>query len=621
MSALLLIAVATATTAGPTDTVVVTGRRSAQLLEASTTAVEAIDRQTILASGAENAAEALEAHPGVVIGRSFRGAGAEIRGFDANRVLVLVDGQRVAGRKDGQIDLSRYPAENIERIEVVKGAGSALYGSDALGGVINIITRKPDKGGVEGDAHASFGNRTTIDAGGMVGGRWDKATARLTAGYHRRDAYRLDPDSVATDGSAVSRFQGEANGDVQITDGISVEGRAGYTFTELDGVESNAAGAVFDTRNRTETFDASLQPKFRIGAGQLSLRGYLSMYRDQFIRDQRNSGRLDSSSETNERLYSGVAQLDGEWFDDHFITVGVDALYEELESDRLSDGYADRGRVALFAQDDWQILGEPKLAVVPGVRMILDTQFGAHFVPKVAVRYDPVDFVVLRASYGHAFRAPSFRELLLEFENINAGYVVVGEPSLQPERSRSYDLGATVQLPGKVSLSTTLYRNDLRDMITVSLVDDPGVGTMRFSYVNLARAYTQGIESGVTVGPWYGVDVALTYVLMDTKDLEEDRPIEGRAKHRGTFQLRYRLDSIGLSMLARGSFNGTRLFYPSEDETIEADPYVLVDLRVQQEIWDHFSAFAGIDNLLDTGDPDYLAIPPRLFYAGLNARY
>ena len=128
----------TSTTHG--EEITVTATRTDRTLAETVVATEVINREQIESSGASTAADLLETHPGVSTEQSFAGVAIRLQGLNPEHVLVLIDGQRVIGRKDGAIDLSRYPVDWIERIEIVKGPSSVLYGSDAMGGVINIIS-------------------------------------------------------------------------------------------------------------------------------------------------------------------------------------------------------------------------------------------------------------------------------------------------------------------------------------------------------------------------------------------------------------------------------------------------------------------------------------------------
>lgn len=193
------------------EVVVVTGTRTERALSDSVVTTDVVTQEQVLESGASDASEVLESIPGVVVTRSFRGAGVQMQGLDSQYVLILINGQRMIGRRDGVLDLSRIPAERIERIEIVKGAASALYGSDAIAGVINIITREPEHG-LSSQTVASFGSRNTLDASETLGQRNDTFSTVVDLGWHMTDGYDWDPSDEQTDASAAK--QGSAGGEV-----------------------------------------------------------------------------------------------------------------------------------------------------------------------------------------------------------------------------------------------------------------------------------------------------------------------------------------------------------------------------------------------------------------------
>ena len=126
----------------------------------------------------------------------------------------------------------------------------------------------------------------------------------------------------------------------------------------------------------------------------------------------------------------------------HHLTMGIDGLAQQMLSERLSNGEGQRYRIAVFAQDIWDVLDTvPKLTIVPGARLDVDTDFGIYPTPKVGLRYDPRQWLLFRASYGWGYRAPVFKELLMRFENPGAGYVVEGNLDLVPENSQSVQMG------------------------------------------------------------------------------------------------------------------------------------------------------------------------------------
>jgi outer membrane receptor for ferrienterochelin and colicins len=610
------------------NVIVVTATRKPERLANSPIATEVITREEIEQSGAENVAELLQEHPGVQIEQSFRGAGVRLQGLDSAYVLILVDGERLAGRVDGTVDLSRFNTENVERIEVVKGASSALYGSDALGGVINIVTRRCRAQGYEGQAHGSYGGFNTLDLSGRAGWCNLEWNTRFAGGFHRRDSFDLDPSTIATTGGELSEVNVDNRTSYRPNDWLSVVGKAGYIQRNQAAIDESGGGAVFDRDNRTETFSASLSPTVSPNdTSAVSLLAHYTLFRDQFNQDQRGSGALDQYQNTREHLLELVTQYDAE-LGDHELVTGVDVLHQVLESDRLDEGIGRRSRIAVFAQDEWAITEAPLFVLVPGARLDIDTQFGVHPSPKVALRFDPHSTVVLRASYGRGYRAPSFQELLLVFENPSVGYVVEGNRDLDPEISNNVNVGVEYRPGSTLWLSVNLYRNDIENLIEAQTIDDGSAGgPQRFSYVNIADAYTQGIESLVRVRPLESLTLEAGYTWLDTRDEQLDRPLEGRARHSGTFRASFTIEPIDLELSTRAALYGERPFYRDDDgdgidQTVHAEPYATVDGRIAQSLWsERLTTFVGIDNALDAGDAQFLPIVPRTLYAGLTARF
>lgn len=610
------------------DQIVVTGSRTERRLADTPVSTEVITREEVEASGAENLADLLEEHPGLDVFRSFAGSGIRMQGMDPEYVLVLVDGQRVTGRVGGAIDLTRFPIEDIERVEIVKGASSALYGSDALGGVVNIITRRARKR-YEAEGHVAYGSFNTADVSGRGGLKLGAWNSRLSAGWHRGDGFDLNPTDIATNGNAFNEVNVGNRTEYRPDDAVTLSAHADFLYRDQSGIDLSGGGAIFERRNRTEAFSASLGPEIRMsGPSKLRATAYYMFFRDQFLLNQRGSSTLDQYQETCEQLLQLSTQYDRLLFSRHLMTVGAEGFVERLRSERLEHGHGGRERGALFAQDEWTILEKPRLVVVPGARVDFDSQFGTHPSPKIALRFDRHETLVLRASYGWGFRAPSFKELLLRFQNPGAGYVVEGNPDLRPETSRSFNVGAEYRPAKWFWLNVNFFRNDIDDLIQTEIVDGGGAGgPTQFRYVNISSAYTQGLESTVRVRPVRGLTFELGYTLTDTKDRNAQRPLAGRALHRGTFNVRYRHAPWGLEGLVRGSVVSDRPFYRDDngdglDERIDAPLYGTLDVRLAKSFFEERLAFFVMgENLLNAGDPQFLAIQPRTFSGGVTGRY
>lgn len=606
-------------------TTVVTASRTAQRAVEAAVPLDVITRAEIERTGARDAAEVLALHPAVQLDRSFSGSVAYVQGLEPQHVLILLDGQRVIGRVNGAIDLSRIPVERIEQIEIVRGASSVLYGSDALGGVINIVTRKARRL-LSGDVALQYGGLNALDLRGSVGTRLGWGSATLTAGWHRRDAYRLDDRQLATSGSAIDEQQVSGRFDARLGKRWRLGLSGAYLRRRQDGVDSSGSGAVLDRTNLTETADVSLSPELRLGAAQLKLVGQYSFFRDQYLVNQRGGTQLDQYQETREQLGRAEAQLDWNLPRGHTLTAGGELLYERLYTPRLSSGYGDRVRCAVFAQDQWKLDKTLGLSLVPALRLDVDSQFGSNLAPKLALRLAPIPALTVRAGYGSGFRAPSFKELLLLFENTSVGYVVQGNPNLQPETSQSTNLGIEVVPTQWLLLSANAYRNDLHNLIQALTAYAGGAaGPQRFTYGNVASAYTQGVELAVRLHAGDLVSAEISYTLTDSLDQKTGRALEGRARHRANLALNLRSRSAGLDLTTRVAVVGPRPYYPDDNgdgqpEPIEAPLYALWDARLALRLPAALQLFVGAQNLLGVGDARLLTVPPRTLFMGVSGR-
>lgn len=628
--------------AGQLEEVVVTGSRNAQKLKDSPVSTEVITREQIEESGAQDLAELLEEHAGVRVVRSPQaGANIQMQGLDSKYVLVLIDNQRTVGRIQSQNDLSRIAAEDIERIEIVKGPSSALYGSDAIGGVVHVITKKTRKP-FEARAIAEYGQRNTLELGGHVGWRSPYVGGRVMAGWRLGEAYDLDPSTPSTNGNSYSAVHGGLrvsfhpvpaiyDGDALLKAApYTITAAAAYTIRNENGVDQ-LDRAIFDREQLVEIFDGSVDSMLSFSPdSNLRVLGAFTLHRFQRLSDQRGVDEPLDYEDTVERRPSLLVQHDERLFDDHLFSFGSEVFHQRLSSQlRLGNDTGRRTGLAFYIQDQWSALFDPRLSIVPGVRVDIDSQFGVYPSPKLAVRFDPHEVIVLRASYGWGFRAPNFEELLLDFVNPSVGYRVAGNLELEPETSRAVNVGAEVRPHKRFWGSVNFFRNDVDDLIQTRS-DEASTETV-FRYVNIANAFTMGLEALAATTPVKGLRLEAGYTLTHTRDEDLDRPLENVAAHRGTFRTHYHFkywESWGWHAQLRGQVVGPRPFYSADsdgdglEERDDADTYVTLDARVAFDfLSDHLSAFAGVDNLSNTGDAETLPIQPRRFYGGVQGRY
>lgn len=604
--------------------VVVTGTRTERPMEDTPVATEVIARSEIEASGALNLADLLQSRAGIEVFAGLQGESIRLQGLESKHVLILIDGRRITGRLSGTVDLTRFPIEQIERVEIVRGGSSALYGSEAMAGVVNLITRKAKKPfSFEGQAlYGGFNTTVARGSMGLVGDRYD---AMVTGGYRKADPYDLTPETLNTTGNGYSEFTLSNHNTFKLAESLRLKTHVDYLNRSQHGVETGSGGAVFDKMNLTETLSLALEPQLSLpGFDNLSLSLYYNLYRDQYKKDQRLSNLLDAYEETIDQLVQLNLQADRLLGDTHLLTTGGEIAYERLQADRLNQPFGERTRGALYVQDEWQALS--RVTVVPGVRVDFDSRYGSNLAPKLALRYDPTAALTLRASVGTGFRAPDFKDLMLSFQNPGSGYEVIGNPTLRPETSTNYNLGLETRLTSWAWLGANFYWNAIDNLIQSTLLR-PGDGNSltQYTYVNIASAMTRGVEGSIRITPFNALILEPGYTLNDTLDRTTQLKLEGRALHKFTLTARYTHEPWGLGFYTRGAWNGERPFYSTsasgESLTTMAPPYTTLEARLTKALTKHTSLHVQGTNLLDVRDAAYAPMQPLTVLAGLSATF
>lgn len=607
-------------------TVVVTGTRSARPLGETPVATSVLTRADIVETGSQNVAEVLEEAPGLQLVRGVGGTGIRLQGLDPAYTLVLIDGQRVTGRVNGVVDLTRLPAEDIGQIEIVRGPGSVLWGADALAGTINIRTRSSDKPHAA-EAMFAYGTFNTVDVTGRAAIARKKWASSVTAGMHNTDGWDADPSDQTTTGPRVRQWNVATTHEVRRTGPFSMRARAEYMRRDAQRIDASDTGAVLDRRNLTETLDVTLTPTFERGPTSLTLNAHTSLFRDQFVQDQRGATQLDNYEDTVD-LLGQLGAVYAHTMGDHTVTAGIDSQLERLLADRIDPGKVDRGRYAMFLQDEWVPSLSPRITVVPGLRVDVDSFFGAYTTPRLAMAITPKPWVTLRAAFGRGFRAPGFREMFLRFANPSVGYVVRGNPELRPETSWGTQISAEFTPIRQLAIGVNAYDNRLRDAIVVDTeAGTEADGTSLFRYINIGEATTRGVESTAVLSLRDTLRLEGSYTYLWTFDSENQRALPGRARHAGTAGVRLYRQRWGTMLRVRAAVFGKRQFFLDEDGDGIEDPrnsaaFATLDLRASQDLLaDHIQVFVGVDNVLDAGDATDNPIVPRSFYGGLSMRY
>lgn len=617
------------------EVIVVTGTFVEERQDRAVVKTRVIGRQEIEESGARNLADLLETVPGLQVVPGLAGPVLQARGMEPDHTLFVIDGARLVGRVNGGLDLRRFPVEDLEQIEIVFGAGSTLWGADALGAVVHLRTRNPGKG-IRSEAGLTIGrylsptrghaaDTTTpltpvqgIDSTDLVasvegGGR---VRGRMTVEHRTAAGWDENPERPSTTGDATrmlrlgGQVQLEGEGEIDLTT------RAEVTTWRRSGVDATATGAVLDRDNAGQQIIASVQPRARLSHRVRATGGlHFVRWQDTFRYDQRNSNLQDSLQNLRDQLVQARSDFDIALHSRHLLNTGAEGQAEALRADRLVEGKALRQRGAAYVQHRWDTLGTEDLVITSGIRADADSWFGTALSPRVAALWVPEPTLRLRASAGRGFKAPDLRELFLDFSNPSAGYRVDGNPDLQPEYAWNGNLGWDIRPIEGLILSAEGFWTETTNLIQPILIDEG-----RFGYGNIAAARIAGAELSTRLrrGP---VDAQLSWTGLSTLDRENDRPLPGRAAHQVAGSLGAHHEATGTRVSARANLLGPRKFFIG-DEAQKTVSTALVDLRIATGENGPVIVEIGIDNLFDPGpgQPGLLLTPPRRVWIGVHAR-
>lgn len=500
----------------PLDTLSVTAERRPVATTATPAIVRVITADEIRAKGAADLTTLLREIPGLqldpVVGS---GLGISIEGLGSDRVQVLIDGAAVEGRLDNQFDLTRVDPSQFERVEIVEGPQSTLYGSTALGGVINLITRAPN--GDHADVTTEGGSYGQFDLSGRASLLSGSTGLALTGGHRHIDI--APGNSVASPGSA-DRW--DATATLLRPIGAAVlDVRASHTREEQDYLESFGPGADF--RNAAHNDQTDVLAALRFGADATELRAHASVYDHTLDETDLDAG--GTMSDPQAQRLADVELIHRGTFGATTWVAGVRGEHEWITTARLTAAEESASTGALYGSAEWK-LGN-SLALSTGARLTVAERWGDDLAPRIGLTWHHARGYYAKIGLAHGFRAPSFTEQFSQFTNAEAMYAVTGNPNLKPETSWNLSGEAGIRR-GSTEVYLRGFGNRLRDFIEADLTGQTGQ-ISQFTYLNVGRAHTAGAEVGGQVRRSI-VTLEASYAYLDARDEVSDQPLLGRAK-------------------------------------------------------------------------------------------
>lgn len=633
--------------------VVVTGSRTARPIKMSPVTTQVLGGKALVDAGYSNLQQALQQEtPGLNIQKVGFGNEISMQGLDARHVLFLMDGERMTGDMAGNLDYERFNLHAIDRVEIVKGASSTLYGSRAAGAVINLITKKTDKP-LSIDAGIRYGqmnernykhpqpkdflymfeqnaDRPNLQSWVSAGFKAGKFTSQTDVWYSESDAfymYQAENDKKV--------YTKEANPflphDITVVSNavrppMGIEGKEHITVSQklYYNPNPNLSVLVYGSSFFMNTYDLIQDMMFSQArdwtAGTkvtyhvkdwFSVTG--SLHADFYDRFKRHE-RIDKRQKDYESsIYQPRLTVTSNYFNGHSLILGMEHTSDKLTSDRFS-GNANHDlktralkETEYFLQDEWTI--NPRWMISVGIRTNFSKAFGFMGMPKVAAKYSPDKHWSLRANYSMGYRSPSIKELFFNWDHLGM-FMIRGNENMRPEKNNYFSLGAEYS-NDRLFVSGTAYGNYFRDKIEgVWRIYDM---QYNFEYTNLSQQRLLGLE---VLARWSVLDCLTLNGTYSFVDVSKNKGIQVNttSPHAATASMDYKYmkKNYRLNAVFSASYMGgkkfdvqDRVFVKEENKSYDAyfrcdlPQYVLCNLSVSQTFWNKVKLTLGMDNLFN----------------------
>ena len=535
------------------------------------------------------------------------------QGMDAKAVLFLLDGERISGESgDSNIDYSRFNINDIERIEVVRGAASTLYDSRAIGGVINIITKKSVRP-FTASMHTRYAGKKGQSYSASAGVNLHRFSSLTSFGWRKRDSYLVKDEQgkqkeiINPDGSVTKSKTDPVAFNIYGYSIMDVSQKLSYNFSDRF---TGSARISYYTNKRDKYDNTRYYQRYRdlILSGKLKWQFAdnqnldLSYIRDNYIKDnvyvdddERVYGNVNS---TIRLYYTGM-------FGKHTLSGGVDLLREDMKHHFMKDtATVHMNQYSFCLQDDWQLTD--KMNVVVGVRGDKGGSYRLHFTPKVSVLYRPLKTITLRAGYSQGYRIPNLKELYQEFNMGGMGIMMYGNKDLKPEEGTQISASVEYDYKG-LNLSVSTYHNRYKNKISYEYIS-PGK-SWNMKYVNALNVKTTGVEVTANYKLPFGLRFSGGYSYVydyderDGYNMSWVRPHSARLS--SVYKHRFGKTTESVAFNTSWVSSITRYAYSSSDKTYtktKYDPRTLCSLNLRSELPRGIAIGLMVDNIFNYRD-------------------
>ncbi len=655
------------------DEVVITATRTIRQLSSLPLPVQIISKKDIESSNSIRLSDILNEQTGLITVPDYGGGeGIQLQGLNSQYTLILIDGVPLIGRSAGTFDISRLTVGNIKQIEVVKGASSSLYGSEALGGVINIITATP-KDDLNGGINYRLGTFNTHDLNTTISYKKKKLGITAFLNRYSSNGYDLDKETSLNTIEPFSNytFNSKLSYDISKKTALFISGR--YYSQNQDYVASEELKG----ESNINEWNTHLKLSHNYNKKWSSyFEFYATRYKTEEYLNNTDSSTY-SSSTYNQFLIRPEFRATYNLNSKNSFIGGAGFNHETLERDDFIENPIFNSPY-IYIQFDAN--PSDKINLIIGARFDSHNKYKSQLSPKAAIRYQILDKIALKSSIGYGFKAPDFRQLYFDFTNSTVGYTVLGynavataiplleeqgelssiivpisefESSLKPENSISFNLGIDYKVNTKLTSNINFFRNNIKDLIDTRVIANKTNGQNVYSYYNVDNVYTQGLEFNLKWSPTKNLKILGGYQLLyakdkDAKEAFKNGEVYARDSNNSSFQLQ-KDDYYGLYNRSRHMSN-LKIFYnvpkyktdasirttyrskygltdsngnsylDSYDEFV--DGYTIIDFSINKTFYKNYKIGFGTDNLFNFTDSENITnIPGRLFYGKLKIQF
>ncbi|MGV9003926.1 TonB-dependent receptor plug domain-containing protein [Flavobacterium sp.] len=657
------------------EEIVITGTRTERNIATLPLPTQIITGESIQKSGLSRLNEIIQEQTGLITVPDFGGGeGIQMQGLDAAYVMILIDGQPLFGRSAGTLDLSRISLNNIEKIEIIKGASSSLYGSEALAGVINIITKKIQiDQKIKANLRYKYATFNTNDLTASIAYGKKNVALELFANHYKTNGYNLsNNDFIQT---------------VEPLQNLTVQPKLKIIF-------SNKINLIANTRfyNQTQQYKSEISTNKYSGESKINewnnsimlnqtINNNIKIIYDLYATNYKANEYLN---DTNNQLFE--QDNFNQWYyrpeiRSHFkinkntLSTGIGLNYETLDRTYFEKKATLKSQY-IFTQFEWFI--KEKWNILAGFRYDKHQQYQSQWSPKLAINYKWTQAFSLKSSIGYGYKAPDLRQLYFDFNNSSVGYTVLGynvaqeklqtlqnqgqilftnnidfSQPLKPESSININFGGFYKKQ-KLTLDFNIFYNSIKNLIDTKAIAQKTNGQNVFSYFNIDKIFTYGIELNTNYKANTNLTIAAGYQYLTAKDKNIVEQIKNgqifardpitlqsfkikssdyfglfnRSKHTANLKINYTIPSIKTTINTRIFYRSKYGIFDSNDNTIldKYDTFVkgyfLNNIAITKDFKYNITLQAGINNTLNYKDQKNISnLPGRQLFTTIQYQF